>query len=55
VPLFCCCFVALVNFAWLVVMTAVSLRYFFILPLSFLATTLLIFALAWWALPGSAS
>jgi hypothetical protein len=47
--------VALVDIAWLAATTAVSLRYFFIFPVSFLATTLLIFALAWWALPGSAS
>jgi hypothetical protein len=39
--------VALINAIWLAAMTAVALRYFFIFPLSFLATALLIFALAW--------
>jgi hypothetical protein len=47
--------VALVNALWLAVMTAVSLRYFFVIPTSFLTVALLIFALAWWKLPGSAS
>ncbi len=42
---------ALINAIWLAAMTAVALRYFFILPLSFLATALLIFALAWLKLP----
>jgi hypothetical protein len=39
--------VALINTIWLAAMTFIALRYFFILPLSFLATALLIFALAW--------
>ncbi|MGP0021741.1 MAG: LIC_13387 family protein [Candidatus Sulfotelmatobacter sp.] len=39
--------VALVNVVWLAAMTAVSLRYFFIFPTTFLVTALLIFALAW--------
>ncbi len=47
--------VALVNALWLAVMMAVSLRYFFVIPTSFLTVALLIFALAWWKLPGSAS
>jgi len=47
--------VALVNTIWLGVMTAVSLRYFFIIPISFLAVALLIFALAWLRLPGEQS
>jgi hypothetical protein len=38
---------------WLAAMTAVSLRYFFIVPISFLAVALLIFLLAWAMLPGS--
>src|SRR5437764_12832994 len=42
---------ALVNIIWLAVMVAVSLRYFFIIPVSFLAVTLLIFVLAWFKLP----
>jgi hypothetical protein len=32
-------------------MTAVSLRYFFVMPTSFLVVALLIFALAWLRLP----
>src|ERR1700730_4218941 len=43
--------VALMNILWLAAMTAVSLRYFFIVPTSFLFATLLIFVLAWWKLP----
>jgi len=46
--------VALINTIWLAAMTAVSLRYFFIAPTSFLATALLIFALAWLKSPASA-
>jgi hypothetical protein len=42
---------ALINIIWLTAMTAVSLRYFFIVPTSFLAVTLLIFVLAWLKLP----
>ncbi len=42
---------ALANIIWLAAMTAVSLHYFFIVPTSFLTTTLLIFALAWLKLP----
>jgi hypothetical protein len=47
--------VALVNTLWLAAMTAVSLRYFFVMPTSFLAAALLLFALAWLKLPDSAS
>jgi hypothetical protein len=43
--------VALINTLWLAAMIAVSLRYFFIFPTSFLATALLIFAAAWLKLP----
>lgn len=43
---------ALVNMIWLAAMTAVSLRYFFITPITFLSATLLIFVLAWLKLPG---
>jgi hypothetical protein len=39
--------VALVNALWLATMTIVSLRYFFVVPTSFLVTTLLPFILAW--------
>jgi len=45
--------VALVNTIWLAAMTAVSVRYFFVVPESFLAIALLIFVLAWLKLPGS--
>jgi len=43
--------VALINAVWLAAMIAVSLRYFFIFPTSFLATALVIFAAAWLKLP----
>lgn len=42
---------ALANIIWLAAMTAVSLRYFFVIPTSFLTVTLLIFILAWLKLP----
>ena len=42
---------ALANIIWLAAMTAVSLRYFFVIPTSFLAVSLLIFVLAWLKLP----
>jgi hypothetical protein len=40
-----------VNAIWLAVMTAVSVRYFFALPTSFLAATTAVFVLAWVKLP----
>jgi len=43
--------VALVNAIWLAVMTAVSLRYFFVMPTSFLVVGLAIFTFAWLKLP----
>jgi len=43
--------VALVNAIWLAAMIAVSLRYFFVMPTTFLAIAFLIFALAWFKLP----
>jgi hypothetical protein len=46
---------ALANIIWLGAMTAVSLRYFFVIPSSFLAGTLLIFVLAWLKLPADAT
>jgi hypothetical protein len=46
---------ALVNILWLSVMVFVAMRYFFIVPLSFLAVALLLFACAWWMLPSEAS
>ncbi len=46
---------ALVNILWLAVMVGVSLRYFFIIPISFFAITLLIFVLAWLKLPAEAA
>jgi hypothetical protein len=42
---------ALVNIIWLATMTAVCLRYFFIVPVTFLAVSLLIFIAAWLKLP----
>ena len=47
--------VALINVLWLAVMTAVSLRYFFVIPTSFLVVALLAFVLAWLKLPASPS
>ena len=46
---------ALINIIWLATMTAVSLRYFFAVPISFFAAALLIFALAWLKLPAEAA
>jgi len=43
---------ALINIIWLAAMTVVALRYFFIVPTSFLGTTLIIFIAAWLRLPG---
>ena len=45
--------VAAVTTVWLVLVTAISLHYFFIVPTSFLAVALLLFALAWLKLGGS--
>lgn len=42
---------ALINIVWLAAMTAVCLHYFFIVPTSFFAATLLIFIAAWLKLP----
>ncbi len=47
--------VALVNILWLAAMAAVSVRYFFVAPISFIVATLVIFVLAWLKLPASAS
>ena len=47
--------VALINAIWLAVMMAVSLRYFFVAPTSFLAVALLIFVLAWVKLPAESA
>ena len=43
--------VTLVNILWLAAMMILSLRYFFAVPTSFLSTTLILFALAWFKLP----
>jgi len=43
--------VALANTLWLVALTAVSFRYFFIVPTTFLMVALLLFGLAWLKLP----
>jgi hypothetical protein len=45
--------VAFINAIYLAMMVAVSLRYFFIMPTSFLAITLLVFVLAWLKLPAA--
>jgi hypothetical protein len=45
--------VALINTLWLAAMTAVSLRYFFAAPTSFLIAALLIFLLATLTLPSA--
>ena len=45
--------VAAVTTVWLVLVTAISLHYFFIVPTSFLAVALLLFALAWLKLASS--
>ena len=42
---------ALINAIWLIVMTATSLRYFFLAPTAFLVTVLLLFVLSWALLP----
>lgn len=47
--------VALLNTLWLTAMTAVSLRYFFAVPTSFLSAALLIFLLATLTLPRAGS
>src|SRR5579872_5247727 len=39
--------VALVNVLWMATMTAVSIHYFFAIPISFLASALLLFVAAW--------
>jgi hypothetical protein len=43
--------IAIVNTLWLAVMTAVSVRYFFAAPTSFLAAALILFLLATLSLP----
>jgi hypothetical protein len=43
--------VALINLIWLAAMSAVSLRYFFAAPTSFLVVALLTFMLAWIKFP----
>ena len=43
--------VALIHLIWLAAMSAVSLRYFFAAPTSFLVVALLLFVLAWIRLP----
>jgi hypothetical protein len=47
--------VAMINIIWLAALTAVSLRYFFVFPTTFLMAALVIFVLAWLKLPASAS
>jgi hypothetical protein len=47
--------VALVQIIWLAAMIVVALRYFFAVPLSFLAIALIIFVLAWLKLPSDST
>jgi hypothetical protein len=47
--------VALVDAIWLAVMNAVSLRYFFVIPTSFLVVAFLMFAAAWIKLPAESA
>jgi len=47
--------ISLVNILWLGVMVAVALRYFFIVPTTFLSVALLIFVLAWLKLPSDSA
>ena len=45
--------VAMIDAIWLAVMVAVSLRYFFLVPILFLGVALLMFTVAWLMLPSS--
>ena len=47
--------ITLVNVLWLAVMLAVSLRYFFVIPIAFLSVALVIFVAAWATLPREVS
>ncbi|HKV61254.1 MAG TPA: hypothetical protein VJO16_05030 [Candidatus Acidoferrum sp.] len=47
--------ISLVNILWLAVMVVIALRYFFIVPTTFLSVALLIFALAWLKLPSEST
>ena len=47
--------ISLVNILWLVVMVGVALRYFFIVPTTFLSVALLIFVLARLKLPSEST
>jgi hypothetical protein len=47
--------VALINALWLAVLTAVALRFFFLVPTTFIVVAFLLFVLAWIALPKSVS
>ena len=46
---------ALINIVWLTAMLAVGLKYFFIVPNTFLLVGALLFLVAWWRLPSEAS
>jgi hypothetical protein len=37
----------MINSLWLAVLTAISLRFFFVIPTTFLGVALLLFVLAW--------
>jgi hypothetical protein len=45
--------VALLNVLWLAALSSVSLRYFFVVPTTFLVIAMLIFVMAWVKLPGT--
>ena len=45
--------IALLNVLWLATLSAVSLRYFFVVPTTFLLIALLIFVMAWIKLPAA--
>jgi hypothetical protein len=47
--------ISMVNILWLVIMVGVALRYFFIVPTTFLSVALLIFVLAWLKLPSEST
>jgi hypothetical protein len=47
--------ISLVNILWLVIMVGVAIRYFFIVPTTFLSVALLIFVLARLKLPSEST
>jgi hypothetical protein len=47
--------IAIVDAIWLAALTVVSLHNFFVMPTAFIATAFVLFALAWWQLPGEST